>query len=210
MEKRPFKMGVVAAACCSVSLLVGGVVAYAVSGTPEIDRANATFQLSGRLTSVGCVGEDSTDYVTYSGTWKGAETQVTPDATDYPLSGPVTVSGIKWTINSQTGRGVLTGTISQTGTAAANVPVYKGKLTLITQGQPTAGAAVPARGWISAPIVLPDEGVSPGDDSLIANVEFAINSGGANGEFGDLPSQMNIPAFSAVTNVAPKALDGTC
>ena len=153
MEKRPFKMGVVAAACCCVSLLVGGVVAYAVSGTPEIDRANATLQLSGRLKGVGCVGEDQTDYVTYSGSWKGRETQMLPDPTDYPLTGSAAVTGIKWTINSQTGRGVLTGTIALS-TSAANTPVYKGKLTLITHGQPVAGAAVPARGWISAPILL--------------------------------------------------------
>jgi hypothetical protein len=210
MQKRPFKFGV-AAACCCVSLLVGGVVAYAASGTPEIDRANANIQLSGKLKAAGCVGEDQISYVTWSGSWKGAETQVLPDPTDYPLTGPVTVTGIQWTINASTLRGVLTGTIKMSAaTPVGATPVYSGKLTLITQGMPVAGATVAARGWIVAGIVLPDEGVTPGDDSLVANVEFAITPGGANGEFGDLPPQLGFPAFSVVTNVAPKALDGTC
>jgi hypothetical protein len=32
----------------------------------------------------------------------------------------------------------------------------------------------------------------------------------ANGQFGDAPGSLNIPDFSLVTNVAPKALDGAC
>ncbi len=192
-----------------VCFALGGVVVHAATGTPEIDRANATLQLSGKLTSVGCVGEDGTDYVTWSGLWKGGETQLLPDPTDYPLAGTIRVSSIRWTINSQTQRGVLTGAIKLTNPASAAV-VYSGTLTLVTQGQPAAGSSVPGRGWINASIKLPDEGTTPGDDNVIANVEFQINPGGAVGQFGDAPGSLGIPDFSVVTNVAPKALDGVC
>jgi hypothetical protein len=188
---------------------LGGVVVHAATGTPEIDRANATLQLAGTLKSAGCVGEDSTAYVTYTGSWKGGETQALPDATDYPLTGSMVVSSIKWTINVKTQRGVLTGTVRLTTPASAAL-VYSGNLTLVTQGMLAAGSNVPGRGWISAGIKLPDEGTTAGDDSLIANVEFEINVGGANAQFGDVPGSLNIPDFSAVTNVAPKALDGVC
>jgi hypothetical protein len=197
-------------ACLSLGAVVGGVVAQAQTApTPEIDRANATMQLSGTLRSRGCAGEDATDYVTYRGSWKGGETQMLPDPTDYSLTGALTVSAIQWTINSKTGRGVLTGTITLTNSTSAT-PVYSGKLILVTQGNPAAGGNVPGRGWINAPNIQPDEGVTPGDDSLIANVEFFINLGGAVGQFGDGPGSLGIPDFSAETNVAPKALDGLC
>jgi hypothetical protein len=65
-------------------------------------------------------------------------------------------------------------------------------------------------GWISGGVKLADEGTTPGDDSLIANVEFEINLGAANGQFGDAPASLGIPDFSVVTNVAPKAADGVC
>jgi hypothetical protein len=152
------------------------------------------------------VGEDKISYVTYTGNLVGGETQMLPDPTDYNLTGSLAISNIQWTINTQTGRGVLTGKATLTNAAG---PVYSGKLILVTQGQPAAGAAVPGRGWINAKMSLPDEGISPGDDNLIANVEFAININGANG-LGDQPGSLGIPDFSAVTNVAPTALDGVC
>lgn len=198
--------------------VVGTVVAHAVTApSPEIDRANANIQLGGNLTPVTCPGEDTlptgapTPYVTYTGTWTGSEGQLVPDPTDYPLSGSLTVSGIRWTINLNTGRGVLTGKAILT-TPGTTKSTYSGKLTLVTQGDPSSTAA-PAigRGWLSAAIQLPDEAVSPGDDSLIANVEFPnLNAGGATGWFGDLPGAPRVPDFSAVTNVAPIATDGVC
>jgi hypothetical protein len=188
---------------------LGGVVVRAASGTPEIDRANATLQLAGTLKPTNCAGEDGTFYDTYKGSWKGSESQIVPDATDYPLTGTVVVSGIKWTINLGSSRGVLTAVIKLTNPASAAL-VYSGNLTLVTQGLPAPGATVPARGWITASIKLPDEGTTPGDDNLIANVEFNLNDSGASGQFGDLAGSLQTPNFSVVTNVAPKALDGTC
>ena len=164
-------------------------------------------QLSGTVKGVNCVGEDGTTYITYSGSWRGGETQFVPDPTDYSLSGTLVVSPIRWTINTKTNRGVLTGTAKLSNAAGVT---YTGTLTLITQGAPAAGANVPGRGWLSAAIKLPDEGTTPGDDTLLANVEFEINLGSANGQFGDAPGSLSIPDFSAVTNVAPKALDGVC
>jgi hypothetical protein len=177
--------------------------------TPEIDRANATIQLTGELKSASCVGEDTVNYVTYFGSWKGGETQMTPDPTDYNLTGNLTVGGIQWTINTQTGRGVLTGKITLTSPPPATI-VYSGSLILVTQGEPAVGATVPARGWISASFKQPDEGTKPGDDNLIANTEFGITTTGASGQFGDGPGSLGIPDYSVVTNVAPKAADGVC
>jgi hypothetical protein len=187
--------------------VLGGAVVHAATGTPEVDRANATMQLAGSVKGVSCVGEDGTSYTTYSGSWKGGETQFVPDPTDYSLSGSLVVSSIRWTINTKTNRGVLVGAAKLTNAAG---PIYSGTLTLITQGAPAAGANVPGRGWLSAAIKLPDEGTTAGDDNLLANVEFEINLGGANGQFGDAPGSLNIPDFSVVTNAAPKALDGVC
>jgi hypothetical protein len=198
---------------------IGAVVARAATTppSPEVDRANASIQLSGTLKAVTCTGEDTvgtppapTPYVTYLGTWKGAEGQVVPDPTDYNLSGSLTVTRIQWTINLSTGRGVLTGTATLTNSASTS-PVYAGRLTLVTQGVPAAGATVSARGWIVAAIKQPDEAVTPGDDSLIANVEFpSLSPTGGAGRFGDLPGAPIVPDFSVVTNVAPTAQDGVC
>ncbi len=198
----------------SISLVVaaaGGLAAHAAtSGTPEIDRANATFQLSGRLSPVNCVGEDGTSYMTFKGTFKGGTTQVLPDPTDYGLSGTATISGIKWTINLGTKRGVLTGAIGLVD--STGLPQYSGKITLITQGVPAPGTAVPGRGWIVAGFVPADEGVTPGDDNLLANVEFSLSPTGAGGQFGDAAGSgsLGFPDFSGATNVAPTAPDGTC
>jgi len=59
-------------------------------------------------------------------------------------------------------------------------------------------------------IQLPDEGTTPGDDSLIAKVEFELNLTSATGQFGDVPRSLGVPDYSVVTNVAPKALDVVC
>lgn len=203
------KLRVVVGALCATACIAGGAaVASAVSGTPEIDRANATMQLSGKVTPLRCVGEDAIPYITYRGSWKGGETQMFPDPTDYPLTGPVTVSGIVWTINLKTMRGVLTGLITLSTSAGGTD--YSGHLTLVTQGLPTAGALVPGRGWINAGFKLPDEAVAPGDDNLIANVEFKLGLTSAIGQFGDVPGSLGIPDYSVVANVAPTALDGVC
>jgi hypothetical protein len=197
--------------CSSLGAIVGGVVAHAATApTPEIDRANATLVVQGRLRSAICTGEDSAPYVTYTGTWTGSETQVRPDPTDYPLSGALKVKAIKWTINTNTGRGVLTGRVTLTSLTTA-APVYSGTMILVTQGEPTGGTAAIGRGWIDAAIKLPDETAGAGDDSLIADVELpTLSPSGATGHLGDQSGAPSVPDYSVVTNVAPKALDGIC
>jgi hypothetical protein len=204
-----------AAICVTLGGLVGGfVAASAQSATtrpaPEIDRANASINLQGTLAVKDCAGEDGIKYETYSGTWAGDEGQILPDPTDYPLSGPLTVSGIKWTINLTTLRGVWTSKIVLINSAGTTT--YSGKMTLITQGLPTSTAApAQGRGWISAPITLPDEGATPNDDSLLANVEFpALTPGGGAGFFGDLGGALKVPDFSVVQNVAPATNNEYC
>jgi hypothetical protein len=194
-----------------VIAFAGGMAVRAASGTPEIATADATIQVSGQLHHIICPGEDGTGYITYSGIWKGGETDVLPAGDPgYTLSGTLTIGGIHWTIDTTTKRGVLTARISLAATATTTE--YVGKMTLITQGLPAAGAAVPGRGWIVAAFTPPDEGVTKGDDNLVANVEFALNLGGANGQFGDSAGGggLNFKDYSAITNVAPAALDGTC
>ena len=204
--KKPIAI-VLGASCLSIGLVAGAIVANAASGTPEIDRANAKISVQGQTKAISCVGEDGVKYLTYSGAWKGSESQVVPDPTDYPLSGPLYITGIKWTINTKTLRGVLTAKITLASSAGV---VYSGALILVSQGAPGAGAPVAARGWINANFKLPDEGATPGDDNLIANVEFKLSPTAAFGEFGDLPGTFSTPNFSVVTNVAPTAADGTC
>ena len=205
-----------AVVCSSLGVVTGGLVAHAGPGaTPEIDRANAkVISLSGpTLNPLTCPGEDGMTYTTYAGgPFTGTVAQLLPDATDYPIpAGSIlTVSGIAWTINVKTMRGVLTAAVG-IGTAAA--PNYSGKLTLVTQGLPAAtGAPVPGRGWISAHATLSDEGLAAGDDSLIANVEAKLSPfGGGTLQFGNGVPSLGIPDYSVVTNVAPApAADGVC
>ncbi len=220
MESEPGKKKVksvrllaVGAGCAVIGALGGGVATWAAStAKPEIDRANANIQLGGALKSITCKGEDKITYITYVGSWAGGESQVLPDPTDYPLSGNLTVSGIDWTINQSTGRGVLTGKAALVApTPTGTETVYSGKLVVVTQGLPNTGVTVTGRGILDAPIVLPDEGVSPGDDSLIANVEFpSMSTGGATGWFGDVPGAPSVPDFSVVTNVAPASNNEAC
>jgi hypothetical protein len=193
-----------------LSFVLGALVVRAASGTPEVNTANATMSLKSATPfhSIGCVGEDQTDYVTWRGMWTGTQTEVSVGESDYILSGSLSVSGIVWTINSNNSRGVLTAKVVLTDNAGA--VEYVGRLTLVTQGKPAAGVVVLGRGFIVARFSPPDETVTPGDDNLVANVEMKINGGtfGATGVFGDTSG--GLLDYSAVTNVAPGALDGTC
>jgi hypothetical protein len=195
-----------------LSFCLGGVlVKAATSGTPEVDKANVTIAIKAhKFTSAQCVGEDAGPYVTYRGRWIGTETDAVP-ATDYNLSGPITVTGIVWTINTSTRRGVLTGVIKLTDAATAK-PTYTGRLTVVTEGLPSIGAAaVPGRGWIIAGFAPADDGaLPPGDDKLLANTEWLIAGDfSANAVFGESAGTAGTPNFSVVTNVTP-ALDGVC
>jgi hypothetical protein len=205
---RKFRALALALACCSVGVVAGAVVANASTGTPEIDRANATFKFSGTLKPVQCIGEDTMPYNTYFGAWKGTEGQLLPDPTDYALSGPWNVTGITWTVNMKTLRGVLTGAVTLTN--SAGLVEYRGKLLLVTQGLASTTSQALARGVISAAFTPSDETATTNDDSLIANVEFKIGPAGGSGQFGDVPGSLGIADYSVVTNVAPKALDGVC
>jgi len=207
-----------AVVCSSLGVLTGGLVAHAGStpGIPEIDRANVkVINLQGpTLTGARCTGEDAMAYITYTGgPFLGGVSQLLPDPTDYPLPANtmLTVSGIVWTVNVKTLRGVLTATVGIAPPASVGAPIYSGKLTLVTQGMPAAGALVPGRGWISAKSLLPDEGVTPGDDYLIANVEAKLGLAVGSLQFGNGVPSLNIPDYSVVTNVAPApASDGVC
>jgi len=204
-----------AVVCSSLGVVTGGLVAHAGPGaTPEIDRANAhVISLQGpTLQQISCVGEDGLTYLTFAGgPFTGAVAQILPDPTDYPLpaSTTMTISGITWEVNVKTMRGVLTGVVS-IGPPAA--PIFSGKLTVVTQGIPTAtGAVVPGRGWINAKATLPDEGLVPGDDTLIANVEAKLGLFGGTLQYGNGVPSLLIPDYSVVTNVAPApASDGVC
>jgi hypothetical protein len=175
-----------------------------------VDKANATISLKpmARFTGASCTGEDGITYTTLKGTWVGSETDATPGSTDYSLAGSLKVSGVVWEINTATGRGYLTGTISLVTSTSATL-IYVGKLTLVTQGLPAAGATVPGRGTIVASFKPADDGIPPpGDDILFANVEFGISGTlSASGVFGDSAPTFSTPNFSVVTNV--KA-DGVC
>ena len=184
------------------SIWAGSAAIATAVGQPEIDRANATIQVSGsKFEPIQCVGVDGVNYVTYLGSWKGGETDVTPGFSSYNLTGSLTVSKIEWTINLATGRGVLRGTAalrSVPANATAAEETYRGPLTLITQGVPTGQAEVPARGWINANTYTSN---ARDGGSLLANVEFQINSAfGAVGHFGDAAGSYGIPNYSVTTN----------
>jgi hypothetical protein len=218
-QKLWFAASALGVSCVALGGVAGALLAPTSTPKPEIDRANATIQLGGTLKSVTCTGEDKlptgakTPYITYSGSWSGSESQILPDATDYNLSGSLTVSGLSWTINLNTDRGVLSGKAVLTGpnTAGKTVTTYVGTLTVITQGNPDATSApTTGRGWLVANFKLPDDGVSgPNDDYLYANVEFpSIGLGGATGAFGDDPGTINppsVPDYSVVANTPPKS-----
>jgi hypothetical protein len=178
-------------------LLVGGVAA-AVVGTPEIDKANVTISVkpTATFTATRCAGEDGQEYVTYRGTWRGSETDVTPGSTDYNLSGTLAVGKVEWTVNVKTRRGVLTGTAILTS-PASGLRVYAGPLVLITQGLPSANADAPARGWLNAPTYTNGQ-LDKG--RILANVEMAIHTGdSANGGFGDSAPLFGTPSYAVAT-----------
>jgi hypothetical protein len=182
-----------------------GVSFAAAVGTPEVDRANATFVLDpiGTFKKVNCLGEDAIKYRTLRGRWEGGETEVTPGFTDYNLSGPLTVSNVVWTINLTTVRGVLKANILLRDQVSL-IRTYSGTLTLITHGVPAPGGSpVIARGWIVAKTFGGDPPNPPGvadGGSLLANVEVQIDGNlGGKGEFGDAPPNPGFPDFSATT-----------
>jgi hypothetical protein len=210
--------------CTVGGVLVGGVLAQSLAlgaGTPkpEVDPANATIQLGAPtpLTGVTCVGEDKlatgakTPYITYTGSWAGGETESAAGESDYPLSGTLTISKISWTINLNTDRGVLSGKAVLTSPAGTPpVTIYSGKLVLVTQGNPAATSApTTGRGYLTAGMALPDEGLTPGDDALLANVEFgSLGLGGADGSFGNVPLPTpSVPDFAVVTNTPPRGTE---
>jgi hypothetical protein len=209
MRKLSFKLGLVLACCC-VGLVVWGVVAFASAPTPEIDNANAKITLNGTIHYVSCLGEDAKNYRTYTGTWNGAEAQNSADATDHSLSGSLTVSGMHWTINTTTRRGVLIANIALK--TASGAPIYSGSLLLVTQGLPDSTTpTVYARGGIDAQLQQADEGALPSDDHLIANTEFKLGMDGGFGVFGNLSGNLGgVANYSVVTNVAPTPSDGIC
>jgi hypothetical protein len=208
-----FVASALGASCVALGGVAGALLAPSTLPKPEIDRASATLQLGGTLsTPVQCKGEDRIGYETYGGSWTGSENQIVPDPTDYNLSGNLTVSGISWTINLATGRGVLVGKTALT--SATGLPSYLGTIVVVTQGLPNSTAApATGRGWIVANFKLPDDGVAgSNDDYLYANVEFPnMNLGGANGTFGDNPGTINppnVPDYSVVANTPPKSTAG--
>lgn len=187
---------IIAATAATIAIIAGGAgvaLAYTI-GTPEVDVANATIQMgSATPTLTSCAGEDGQSYQTYRWGWAGGETGAAP-ATDYNLTGALKIAKIQWTINLNTGRGVLQGTANLIN--SAGVKTYSGPLVLITQGQPAAGAVVSARGWINAATYT--NGVADGG-SLLANVEMQIAPGfSANGEFGN--ATMGFQDYSAAFN----------
>lgn len=179
----------------AVSVSVG--VAVAVSGVPEIDRANAVMRLAAapRFTSIACAGEDGIRYVTFRGGWHGVEMDATPGSTDYSLGGVLTISKVTWTINTKTRRGALTAAALLTDKTGART--YTGALRLITQGLPSQDQPAAARGFLVAATYT--KGAADGG-SLLANVELRIGSGfSATGQFGDSPAPLNTPDYSVTT-----------
>jgi hypothetical protein len=224
MRKGRFAALAFGVTCAAGGILIGGVLTQSLAlgaGTPkpEVDPANATIQLAAStpLTGVTCVGEDKlatgakTPYITYTGSWAGGETESVAGENDYALTGNLAINNITWTINLNTDRGVLSGKAvltSPVGTPPQTI--YTGKLVLVTQGNPaTASTSTVGRGYLTAAIALPDEGTTPGDDSLIANVEFGqLGLSSANGSFGNAPlAAPQVPDFSVVTNAPPRGTE---
>lgn len=191
------RRGVVAGLAALLAVTVCAGVAVAMSGVPEIDRANATMRLAPqpKFSSIACDGEDGIRYVTFRGGWHGAELDATPGSTDYSLTGVLTVSKVTWTVNTRTRRGALTAAAVLTDNAGART--YAGILRLITQGLPSQDQPAAARGFLVATTYT--KGVADGG-SLLANVELRISAGfSATGQFGDSPAPLNTPDYSVTT-----------
>jgi hypothetical protein len=190
-------------AAITVFAMIGVATAMAV-GVPEIDKANATFQLKPTATPVvtSCPGEDATTYKKVTGNWKGGEVDFTPGSTDYVLTGKLGFQQGVWTINTATGRGLFTAKAKLT--SSTGVPLYSGTITLITQD--IAGTvSAQGRGWIVAKTYGGDPPNPPGTldgGSLLANVEATISTNGSfaiSGQFGDAPPQPGTPDYSVTT-----------
>jgi hypothetical protein len=178
-------------------LLIGVAAAVAV-GVPEIDNANATFQIKLTASPVitACPGEDATNYTKVTGPFKGVENDFTPGSTDYNLSGTLSWSNAVWTINQTTLRGIFRANAKLVD--SFGMIVYKGKVVLITQGIPGSQTAN-MRGWLVANTYTAG---SPDGGSVLANVDANIqtnNSYPITGLFGDAPTQLGYPNYSVTT-----------
>ncbi len=195
--RRVSRRGLFAGAAALVAVAVSAGVAVAMSGVPEVDKANAAMRLAPapKFGSTTCAGEDGMRYVTFRGGWHGAEIDVTPGSTDYSLKGVLTIAKVTWTVNLKTQRGALIGAAVLTDQAGART--YAGTLRLITQGLPTQNQPAAGRGFLVASTYT--KGVTDGG-SLLGNVEMRISSGfSATGEFGDSAGTMNTPNYSVTT-----------
>lgn len=187
MKRIPMKRFAVGAVVAAALALTGAGAAWAVTiGPPVIDEANATITVKPTsFKPTACTGADGLPYVTYRGSWSGTETDGSPGSTPYNLTGTLSVTGITWTINLRTDRGLLRGTAtlkSQPDVGGPTTKTYSGKLTLVTQGLADSGNGAQARGWLSAATYT---GSAADGGSVLANVEFQIlPSFAATGEFG--------------------------
>jgi hypothetical protein len=197
---------VIATLATTVALGVGGgtVVAWA-SGAPEIDSTAANVTLNPTtLQSRACPGEDGARYVTYTGTWKGSEADL-GWPTDYtPMTGPLTLNNVVWTVkvsgsDPRLAPGLLNATAVLVRGDGSGTVVYSGPLTLITQGipeDPQQVSQVLGRGLIDASTFT--AGVKDGG-SVAANVELNITPTlAATGKFGQ--ASYGFPDFSVATN----------
>jgi hypothetical protein len=190
---------VIPAITFGLAFAAAGAAMAMTIGPPEIDVASATIQIaSSPFKPSHCVGMKGVPYVTYRGSWKGGETDLT-HTTPYNLTGTLSVPNVVWTINLKTDRGLLHGTATLTDQPASGAPAlttYSGPITLVTQGLPNStDKGVEARGWINAPTYT--KGALDGG-SVVANVELNIGGGfAANGEFG---GSMGFTDFSVWTN----------
>ncbi len=185
-------------AATAAGLFATTIAAVAIVGTPEIDQANVNIRMTAKPAFVlkACQGEDGIGYRTYRGTWKGAETEVTPGLTDYDLTGPITVGRVEWTINLKSQRGVLTGIATVTSPTGSG-RIYQGPLTLITQRIPNAQQAAAARGWLAGATFT--DNVADGG-KVLANVELKIDAAfTASGGFGDAAALFGTPSYSVAT-----------
>jgi hypothetical protein len=178
---------------------VVGVAYASTAGVPEIDRANATFNLktSNTPSVIACAGEDGINYTKVTGTWKGMETEFTPGFTDYNLTGTLVWSGkAVWTINQTTDRGIFRAKAKLVDSSGQTA--YNGSIVLITQGLPGTQTAE-MRGWLNARTFI--GGVADGG-SVLANVDAIIQVGGSypiRGLFGDAPPQLGYAPYSVTT-----------
>lgn len=191
------------------------IVAMAVIGPPEVDKANATFTLTAAdPVATQCAGEDAPDqYTTIKALWSGTETEVTPGATDYTLTGKLKYNA-SLTINLTTHRGVMTGTATLLARPVGGgvfKKVYGGPLTIVVQQVDLpAGLQYVGRGFLNAATFKTNAagGVTADGGHVYANIEVSFPAGAPafgtmNGQFGDdagLPPEPVVKDYSVVTN----------